>query len=109
MNFSFVILFFVVIRVQGLFYWRTEVNVTNPQPSFFSFKSIIENPNTRVNILNFVFINFKVLHADLLPLKIYSSIISNLKPDLPYIYLNISHADYLGRQHCNSCMYYCTF
>lgn len=25
--------------------------------------------------------------------------ISDLKPDLPYIYLNISHADYLGRQH----------
>ena len=42
--------FFVVVRVQGLFYWRPEVNVTNPQPSFFSFKSIIENPNTRVNI-----------------------------------------------------------
>ena len=74
MNFSFVILFFVVVRFQGLFYWRPEVNVTNPQPSFFNFKSIIENPNMRVNILNFVFINFKVLHADLLPLKIYSSI-----------------------------------
>ena len=66
--------FFVVIRAQGLFYWRTEVNVTIPQPSFLSFKSIIENPNMRVNILNFVFINFKVLHADLLPSKIYSSI-----------------------------------
>ena len=50
------------------------MNVTNPQPSFFSFKSIIENPNMRVNILNFLFINFKVLHADLLPSKIYSSI-----------------------------------
>ncbi|XP_066015275.1 uncharacterized protein [Pocillopora verrucosa] len=38
-------------RVQGLFYWRTEVNVTNPQPSFFSFKSIIENPNMRKSVI----------------------------------------------------------
>ena len=35
--------------------------------------------------------------------------ISDLKHDLPYIYLDISRADYLGRQHCNSYMYYCTF
>ena len=38
---------FAVIRVQSLFSWRPG-DMTNPQPSFFSFKSVIKNPKMKV-------------------------------------------------------------
>nr|XP_058942651.1 uncharacterized protein LOC131770950 [Pocillopora verrucosa] len=37
-------------RVQGLFSW-TQGDITNPQPSSFSFKAIIENPKMRKTIV----------------------------------------------------------
>ena len=40
-----------VISVQRLFSWRPGKYMTNPQPCFFSFKSIIQNPKMKVRIL----------------------------------------------------------
>ena len=45
--FHFLILLF---SVQSLFSWIPE-DEANPQPSFFSFKSIVENPNMKVRVL----------------------------------------------------------
>ena len=43
---------FAVIRVQSLFSWRPG-DMTNPQPSFFSFKSIVKNPKMKVRFHKF--------------------------------------------------------
>ena len=43
-------LFLSVVRVQKLFFWRPK-NIANPKPSFFSFKSFIENPKMKVSIM----------------------------------------------------------
>lgn len=40
-------------RVQSLFSWRPG-DMTEPQPSFFSFKFIIENPKMKVRNLYFL-------------------------------------------------------
>ena len=40
---------FLSIRVQGLFSWRPG-DMSSPQPSFFSFKSLIENSKLKVRI-----------------------------------------------------------
>nr|XP_058944307.1 uncharacterized protein LOC131772436 [Pocillopora verrucosa] len=37
-------------RVQSLFFW-TPSNITNPKPSFFSFKAIIENPKMKQTVV----------------------------------------------------------
>lgn len=41
--------FLIFISVQALFSWRPE-DMTNPKPSFFSFKSIVENPKLKVSM-----------------------------------------------------------
>ena len=41
--------YFLSFRVQSLFSWRPG-DMSNPQPSFFSFKSIIENSKMKVRI-----------------------------------------------------------
>lgn len=38
-------------RVQSLFSWRPDDMTKPPQPSFFSFKSLIENPKMKVGNL----------------------------------------------------------
>ncbi|XP_022809425.1 uncharacterized protein LOC111346401 [Stylophora pistillata] len=38
-------------RVQGLFSWRPDDKMTNPLPSFFSFKCIIENPKMEKTVV----------------------------------------------------------
>ena len=43
-------LFLSAVRVQKLFFWRPK-NIANPKPSFFSFKSFIENPKMKVSIM----------------------------------------------------------
>lgn len=41
--------FLIFISIQALFSWRPE-DMTNPKPSFFSFKSIVENPKLKVRM-----------------------------------------------------------
>ena len=43
--------YLAVTKFQMLFVWRP-FDMTNPHPSFFSFKSIIENSKMQVGILN---------------------------------------------------------
>ena len=53
-------------RVQSLFSWRPG-NRKDPQPSYFSFKSIIENPKMKVSSLNFVYYkNQENVHLNLI-------------------------------------------
>lgn len=43
-------IYFLFIRAQNFFLWNPG-NLTNPQPSYFNFKSIIENLGMKVGIL----------------------------------------------------------
>ncbi|RMX51333.1 hypothetical protein pdam_00021892 [Pocillopora damicornis] len=38
-------------RAQSLFSWRPDQDITNPQPSFYTFKSIIENPKMKKTVV----------------------------------------------------------